>query len=68
MGFPEFGKDLLIRLRLTLRAAVGCPSPFGRFQGMQILGNGALKARFTALASCEAKGDVLGVDIKSREE
>ena len=57
MGLAQFGEDLLIRLRLTLRAACGCLSPFGRFQGVQVVGDGAVRAGGAAVARGEADGD-----------
>jgi|GEM_PF-6078954 len=68
MRLAQLGKHLLIRLRLTLRAAFGCLSPFGRFQGVQIVGDGAVKARLAPVSGRNRDGDVFCMDVESDEQ
>ena len=68
MRLAQLRKGLLIRLRLTLRAAFGCLSPFGRFQGVQIVGDRAVKARLRAVVRRDRDGDVFRMDIESAEQ
>ena len=62
-GRPRLVTDPQFRPRMSL-------AQFGEdlFQGVQIVGDGAVKADFAAPAFGQGHGDVFGVDVESDEE